>query len=269
MIDAVIKIGGLCLDEKNSLRSLCWEVAELVRQKSRIVLVHGGGDFLDRHLKNRGFETVKKYGVRRTPPEQLAEIVGVLCGQLNKQFVASLQQEGIKSVGLCGVDGSTAIAAPLSFADFDPALVGQIVGGDGTLLHQLVEGNFVPVLAPVAADGAGQLYNINADSFAAGLARILNAKRLVMMTDVAGVKNSDGQIVARVSSTEIETWIQNGTIRDGMIPKVRAALHAVQESGCEVVIASWNISGALVLAATGKPVGTAIEPSRVAAVVQS
>lgn len=264
MIDAVIKLGGRCLEQPEALRALAAEIASLVREGRWIALVHGGGTALDAHLAGRGFQNEKRQGIRITPPEIVREIVSVLGGGVNKGLVASLCRAGVRAVGLTGVDGGTVRAEHLTFPDFDPGRVGRITGGDAALLKGLLARGFVPVFASVAADAEGRFLNVNADSFAAGLARVAGAKRLVLLTDVTGVLDSGGKRIRRLDAAEAEALICGGTVRDGMIPKLRAALAAAREAGCEVVIASFQEAGVLRKAISGGPAGTVLAPGAAA-----
>lgn len=261
MIDAVVKLGGKALEDAATLSRLAAELRELAEAGRWIALVHGGGDALDRHLAARGFTTVKKEGIRVTPPEQIGEIVGVLCGALNKQLVSTLQQARVKAVGLAGADAGSVRAEKLE-PGFDPGRVGRVVGGNPSLVLTLCARGFVPVFASIAPDAEGNPLNINADSFAAGLARVCEAKRLVLLTDVPGVLGKDGKLTPRLTVEQAENWIGAGTIHGGMIPKVRAALGAAAEAGCEVVISSWNDAGAIRRIVAGEAAGTAFAPSQ-------
>lgn len=260
MIDAVIKLGGKALEDSATLTRLADELRELAQAGRWIALVHGGGDTLDRHLTARGFTTVKKEGIRITPPEQMNEIVGVLCGVLNKQLVGTLQQARVKAVGLAGADAGSVRAEKLEMS-FDPGRVGRVVGGNPSLVLTLCARGFIPVFASIAPDAEGAPLNINADSFAAGLARVCETKRLVLLTDVPGVLGKDGKLTPRLTAEEAESWIGAGTISGGMIPKVRAALGAAVEAGCEVVISSWNDAGAIRRIVSGELAGTTFRPA--------
>lgn len=261
MIDAVIKLGGKALEDAATLTRLAGELRELAEAGRWLALVHGGGDTLDRHLTARGFATVKKEGIRVTPPEQIEEIVGVLCGVLNKRLVSTLQQARVKAVGLAGADADSVRAEKLEM-NFDPGRVGRVVGGNPSLVLTLCARGFVPVFASIAPDAAGDALNINADSFAAGLARVCEAKRLVLLTDVPGVLGKDGKLAPRLTHEDAESWIGSGTISGGMIPKVRAAQLAASEAGCEVVISSWNDAGAIRRIVGGELAGTTFSPAK-------
>lgn len=259
MIDAVIKLGGRCLEEPAILSRLALEISELIHQGRWLVLVHGGGEQLDHHLAARGFPNEKKEGIRVTTPEMMPEIVAMLAGLLNKKLVLQFRRAGVKAVGLCGVDGGVLEAQPLSMHSFDPGRVGSVRGGNPALIENLAARGFLPVLASIAADSQDRFLNINADSFAAGLAKQLQAKRLILLSDVPGVLDRQGRRLERLSPVQVERFVADGTVHAGMIPKLRAALDAFEQAHCEVSLSSWNESGAIARILHGETSGTSIE----------
>lgn len=254
----VLKVGGALLDDTAAQSAFLDAVAVLHRSHpGRLVLVHGGGATIERHCAMAGLATVKKHGVRVTPAEHMPTIAGALCGGVNAPLVAALEARGVRACGLRLLDAGLAQCERV-----DPALgvgeVGQVVGGDATVTHTMLAAGCLPVIASIGATRDGALLNVNADDAAAAVARILMAGRLILLTDVSGVRGPDGSVAPTLDAARIDEWIQLGIITGGMIPKVRGALAAAEMSGAPVVIASWRDPSALATALAGQPVGTLV-----------
>src|SRR5690606_32295514 len=199
--------------------------------------------------------------IRITPPELVAEIAAVLAGRVNKLLVGAIQTAGIPAVGLCLGDGDALHTAKAQSLGFDAGRVGEVTGGEARLLRILLAEGFLPVLCSIGLDADGRLLNINADDAAAGVARVLNARALVLLTDVPGILDEDGVRIEHTSAAEIEGLIARGTIHGGMIPKVRAATSAAAAAQAPAIIASWKAPGDLLAIARGEPAGTLISPA--------
>jgi acetylglutamate kinase len=225
-------------------------VAEAARTR-HIVVVHGGGKRLSGWLDRLGVQSRFEDGRRVTDDEALSVAVAVLRGLVNSELVASLQRLGCPAVGISGADGG------LVQAERVPALgrVGRVVGARPAIVNDLLRGGFVPVVAPIALDERGELCNVNADEVAAGLAATLHG-RLVLLSDTDGVRDRDGQKIARLDPAAVEALIANGIISGGMIPKVRGALAAVAAGSGEVVIADGRSAGSLARALDDPSYGT-------------
>ena len=180
--------------------------------------------------------------------------MAVLRGLVNAELVASLQHLGVAAVGISGVDGG------LIEAERVPALgrVGRVVGARPAVLDELLRAGFVPVVAPIALDERGEICNVNADEVAAGLAATMRG-RLVLLTDTDGVRDRDGQRIARLNAVGAESLIAAGVITGGMIPKVRGALVVIAAGGREVVIADGRGAGGLARALDDPSYGTRLE----------
>lgn len=260
----VIKVGGTTLEDQRSAPALWKAVATLhVSHPGGVVLVHGGGKAVDKHLDRLGFTTQRREGIRITPADQLDEITAVLAGRINKSLVGSLNASGAKAVGLCLGDGQSVPTRKSTRYSFDPGRVGEVIPGKAdaaNLLRVLLAGRFLPVLSSIGIDDRGEFLNINADDAAAGVAAQLTAESLILCTDVPGILDANKAIVPEATAERVESMIASGEITGGMIPKVRAALDAAKAINAPVIILSGNDPAALADWAAGKPVGTRIAP---------
>jgi acetylglutamate kinase len=256
MTDIIVaKIGGSTLGSRDTTLA---DVAALRRRGARPVIVHGGGALISDWLKRLGVQTKFERGLRVTDGASLEVVVGVLCGLVNKQLVASLTGLGASAHGLSGADGGL-----LQAAVRDPALgfVGEITAVDPTPLLRIIEDGAVPVVAPVGieyADGrpTSQLLNINADTAAGAIAAALGAGWLAFLTDVPGVK-ADGRVLEALSETQAHELIGAGVIEGGMIPKVEACLRAAA-AGSRAVIIDGREEHALLSLVEGATAGTRV-----------
>ncbi len=246
----VVKLGGTTLAEQ---RQVLAEVAQVARRRP-VVLVHGGGKRMTEWLERLGVETRFEGGLRVTDPAVLEVAAAVLRGVVNSELVAALRDEGCDAVGLSGVDGGLLIGERLP----DVGLVATVVGVRRDLIDSLLVAGQVPVVAPLARDEEGVVCNVNADDAAAGLAAGLGARQLVLMTDVDGILDAAGGKLDSVTPAEAEALIADGTIRGGMIPKVRAALSALAWDGTEAIIADGSADRALARALEDPHFGTRV-----------
>lgn len=265
----IIKIGGVALERQAESASLWSAIVAMHRARvaaghGGVVLVHGGGKAVDRTLDRLGIVSERREGIRITTSEQIDVVVGVLGGQINKSLAAAISRadSATLGVGLCLTDAGTCEVTRTTRYAFDPGHVGEVTGGDPSFVRGLHHEGWLPVFSSVGFDRRGQALNVNADDAAAGLARVLRARSVVLLTDVEGVKNADGSIAASLDAREIEAMIASGAIAGGMVPKVRAALAASQSSGADVVIMSGDDTGNLERWTRGEPVGTRISAAR-------
>lgn len=249
----VVKLGGTTLAEQKQVLA---EVAQVARRRP-VVLVHGGGKRMTEWLERLGVETRFENGLRVTDPAALEVAAAVLRGVVNSELVAALRDAGCDAVGLSGVDGGLLIGERLP----DVGLVATVTGVRRDLIDSLLVSGQVPVVAPLARDSEGTVCNVNADDAAAGLAAGLGARQLVLMTDVDGVRDADGHKLDSVTVAQAEALIAEGTIRGGMVPKVRAALSAVAWEGSEAIIADGSAENALVRALEDRTFGTRVSRS--------
>jgi acetylglutamate kinase len=252
----VVKLGGTTLAEQTQVLA---EVAQVARRRP-IVLVHGGGKRMTEWLERLGVETRFEGGLRVTDPAALEVAAAVLRGVVNSELVAALHDAGCDAVGLSGVDGGLLVGRRVP----DVGLVATVVSIRRHLIDSLLVAGQVPVVAPLARDEDGVVCNVNADDAAAGLAAGLGARQLVLMTDVDGVRDASGTKLDSITPEEATAMIADGTIRGGMVPKVRAALSALAWEGAEAIIADGSAEHALVRALDDRTFGTRVS-SRAAA----
>lgn len=265
----IVKIGGAALESPGAVEPLWAALARVHAAGPRVILVHGGGAAVDRRLASIGITSERREGIRITPSEHIDHVVEVLAGSTNLSLVAALLRHGAPAVGLRLADGRTVSARKTMRYAFDPGCVGEIIGGDPSFLNTLLHAGYLPIFSSIALDDDGQPLNINADDAAAGLARIIHARELILLTDVPGVKDAHGQVIADLHTRDIATLMDRGVIHGGMIVKVRAGIDAADASGRAVVIASWNRPDDLVRIAAGDHAGTRIHPTPTGATTSS
>jgi acetylglutamate kinase len=242
----VVKLGGETLAEQHdTLRG----VAALAGDY-RLVIVHGGGKRLTSWLERLGIDSRWHEGRRVTDDAALEVAVAVLGGLVNRELVASLVTLGCDAVGLSGIDGGLIVAERIA----ELGRVARVVDVRPELLQLVLDANRVPVVAPLALDRGGEICNVNADEVAAGLARALRA-RLVLLSDTDGVRDGDTRI-DQLDAAGTEERIADGRISGGMIPKVRGALGVLEAGGSEVVIADGRSPDALRRALSDRTFGT-------------
>ena len=261
----VVKLGGALLDDSAALSATIDSICALhTARPGSVIVVHGGGSSVDRHLAKLGMPTEKRDGIRLTPPDQMIEISAVLSGRVNATIVAELLARGSSAVGLSLADGFLTSSITTTRYSFNPGRVGEVVGGDAKLVHTLLNAGFLPIISSVAVDAGGDLLNVNADDAAAAIARIVGATRLIFLTDVSGVLDQDGALISKITAPEVATLIEQGVIYGGMIPKINNALATATETGVCVVIAGWRDKNILARLAEGESVGSTILPPSIA-----
>lgn len=232
----LIKIGGTLLDHAETRDTLAAELSEIARQH-QLVIVHGGGKQMTRYLEERGIESRFVDGLRVSDEAVIQTAVKIIAGSVNKQLVSALLSTGQSPVGLSGVDGRLTSVEQL---DPDLHFVGRPTRTEGRLLELLVESGYLPVIACLAADSRGQIYNVNADQMAVSCALGWDADKLLFLTDVDGVKDGQGRLIATLSPEEIEELIESGVATAGMRAKLDAAAAALRGGLEEIVIASGH-----------------------------
>ena len=233
----VIKYGGHAMADDSLKESFAKDVCLLRFVGIRVVVVHGGGPQINRMLERVGIKSVFNAGLRVTDDETMDVVEMVLGGAVNQELVGMICQHGGRAIGLSGRDDRFMRAkrhdrVPTKTPEGEDVLVdlgrvGEVDHVDSTIIEHLLASQFIPVVAPVAVDPQGQSLNVNADTAAGSLAGALRAAKLVLMTDVEGVKSKDGSMLRSLDAPEAERMIADGVITGGMIPKVRCALDAV------------------------------------------
>ncbi|MDJ0612962.1 MAG: acetylglutamate kinase [Rhizobiaceae bacterium] len=244
----VIKYGGHAMGDEDLGKAFCRDVALLKQSGVHPVIVHGGGPQIGDMLKRLNIESEFKDGLRVTDAQTVEVVEMVLAGSINKQIVASINAEGARAIGLCGKDGGMVLVEKARKTKVDEnsnieriidlGFVGEPKEVDSTVLDLVIEAGLIPVVAPVCFGKDGKTYNVNADTFAGALARALDAKRLLFLTDVEGVLDNDKALIKELSEAEARSLIADGTINGGMIPKVETCIEALGDDmeGVEGVV---------------------------------
>ena len=246
----VIKLGGAAIESEAEVQSLASALLEFEEQ---IAIVHGGGRAVDALQQRLGLRATKIGGMRRTDEATLPAVLMALCGTVSSRLVAGLIANGVDAVGLSGVDGGLFRCRPLTIPEGDLGLVGEIVEVRTDLLHSLLGQGIVPVVAPVSLGLDGQIYNVNADQAASALAHGLGARHLDLVSDVPGVMLGD-RVLPTLAADESERMMRAGEIGGGMVPKVTAALTALElgVSSVRIVdLAGLSGAGGTTLSADG------------------
>ncbi len=266
----VIKYGGHAMGDAKLAESFARDIVMLEQASVKPVVVHGGGPQIVRLLSRLGIESQFSGGLRITDAATVEVVEMVLAGSINKQIVCEINRLGGHACGISGKDGNLMIARKLTRTERDPdsnieravdlGFVGEPERVDPRIVEVLAANEFIPVVAPLGVSRDGVTYNINADTFASALASALKAKRLMLLTDVAGVLDQNKKLIHRLTVSEAKAMIANGTITGGMIPKIEGCI-AVIEQGVEgVVILDGRVQHAVLLELfTEHGVGTLIE----------
>jgi acetylglutamate kinase len=249
----LVKLGGTLLDAPESRAKLASQIASARTSGVEIAVVHGGGKQMTRYLADHGVESRFVNGLRVTTPETVDALLKVFAGAVNHELVASLNAAGALAVGLSGIDAFLTEAEQM-----DPALgaVGRITSANAALLHLLTENGYVPVVACVAGDRAGNIYNVNADQMAAACAAAFGARQLIFLTDVEGVLDASKRILPALTPEESRELIASGVAAGGMQAKLNAALAALDGGVEQVRIAPGAAENALCRALAGDEIGT-------------
>ncbi len=223
----VIKYGGHAMTDEELRDSFAVDVVLLTYIGVRPVIVHGGGPQIAAALDRFGLESRFIDGLRVTDDETMEVVEMVLGGKLNREIVERVQQAGGRGIGLTGSDGGLLRVRPRRVPAGDIGRVGEIVSVDSRVIATVTDKGFVPVVAPIGVDASGRTHNVNADEAAGALACALGAEKLMLLTDVEGVKDANGALLSQLTVEETRKYIAEGTIRDGMIPKVQCCIEAL------------------------------------------
>jgi len=222
----VLKIGGAALEDPARVKAFARTVVSLAQHDDHIAVVHGGGAALTRTLNQMGHESVFVDGLRVTDARTRDVAVMVLAGQSNKRVVAAIDAEGVPAAGLCGSDLGL-LRAVKKRTGADLGFVGEVCAVDWRWIDLLWSAGAVPVIASIAPDHQGELYNVNADEVAAACAIACAADALVFLTDVEGVRDQRGEIIRRLPVPHIRDMAYAGIISGGMLPKLEACMRAL------------------------------------------
>lgn len=264
----VVKYGGNAMVDEELKTSFAQDVVLLKYVGINPVVVHGGGPQIDQTLEKMGIARQFVRGMRVTDQETMDIVEMVLVGKINKEIVNLINQHGGMAVGLSGKDGSLIQARKMSLtvaADgerpetIDIGQVGEIVGINPAIINSLDENKFIPVIAPVGVGEHGETYNINADLVAGQVAEALGAEKLILLTDVEGVKDKKGELLSTLKINQARKLIQEGIVGEGMIPKVECCIEALKGGVGKTHIIDGRVKHAVLLEIfTKEGVGTEV-----------
>lgn len=270
----VIKYGGKAMTDPSLKDGFATDVVLLKYVGLNPVVVHGGGPQIDQMLKRLSIEPKFRQGVRVTDAATMEIVEMVLGGTINKEIASLISRHGAKAVGLSGKDGGLIQAKPFTKAEWarklgtdfnnwaegeDYGLVGDVQAVDASILKNLQDSNTIPVIAPMGVGRDGRTYNINADLVAGAIAAALGAEKLVVLTDVRGIKDEDDKHVSTLARKDIARMVKKGTISEGMLPKVQACLDALEGGVKKAHVIDGRTPHAILLEVfTDKGIGTEI-----------
>lgn len=240
----VIKLGGHAMGSPEGLESFARDVVLMRMVGVNPVIVHGGGPQINDLLARLEIRSEFRNGKRVTDAATMEVVEMVLSGLVNKQIVQAINAQGGKAVGISGKDANLMVCEQ---SDPDLGLVGTPVTMNPDFLRSLAAAEIIPVIAPIGAGPNGETFNVNGDTAAGAIAASLQADRLLLLTDVAGVKNAAGEVITEIAPDQIRDLIANGTIAGGMIPKTETALDAIKGGVRAVVILDGRAPNACLL----------------------
>jgi len=256
----VIKFGGNAMVDEDLKHSFARNIVLMKQVGINPVLVHGGGPQINKLLDKIGKKTEFIKGMRVTDSETMDLVEMVLGGQINKSIVNLINQHGGRAVGLTGKDGRFMQASPLKIdGDINLGHVGKVDKIDPSLISLLDNSNFIPVIAPIAVDAKGKSYNINADTVAGEIAKVLQAEKLLLLTNTTGILDKKGNLLTGLDEKKIKNLIKDDTIDGGMLPKVQCAIDAVNAGVKTAQIIDGRVPNCVLLELfTNQGVGTLI-----------
>ncbi|NLY42691.1 MAG: acetylglutamate kinase [Clostridiaceae bacterium] len=249
----VIKYGGNAMINNSLKNSVMEDITLLKYVGVNPIIVHGGGPDITEALKAYNIESTFINGLRVTDEKTMQIAQMVLVGKTNKEIVSMLNAKGGKAIGLCGIDGHLIECEPyrpvIDGKEVDLGYVGKIININSKLLELIAKDEYIPVVAPIGVGKDGQSYNINADTVAGAVASALKAEKLMLLTDVEGIKYSDNSddIIYEISKKEVYELIEKGIINGGMIPKVKGCIEAIDAGVNRVHIIDGRIPHCILL----------------------
>jgi acetylglutamate kinase len=253
----VIKYGGHAMENEELKQSFAQDIVLLKYVGINPVVVHGGGPQIDTVLEKMGITSRYVRGMRVTDQATLDIVEMVLVGKVNKEIVNLINRHGGLAVGLSGKDGGLILARKMNVTVSSPngappeiidiGMVGEIIGINPLVIESLDQNKFIPVIAPVGVGQEGETYNINADLVAGEVAEALHAEKLIMMTDVEGVKDKRGTLLSTLKENQARKMIQDGVVGSGMIPKVECCVNALKGGVGKTHIVDGRVKHAVLL----------------------
>ncbi|WP_321366513.1 acetylglutamate kinase [uncultured Desulfuromusa sp.] len=265
----VIKYGGNAMVEEQLKEGFARDVIMLKYIGMNPVVVHGGGPQIGKVLEAMQIKSEFIQGMRVTDSETMDVVEMVLGGKVNKEIVTNINLHGGQAVGITGKDGNLLKARKLEMTAVNPdtltpeiidiGMVGEVESVDPTIIRSLKESNFIPVIAPIGGGLNGETFNINADLVAGRIAGALKAEKLILLTDIEGVKDKQGKLISTIDIQRVPDLINNGTISGGMIPKVNCCVEAIEAGVAKTHIIDGRMEHACLLEMfTDKGIGTAV-----------
>ena len=234
----VVKYGGHAMVDEKLKKNFALDIILMKYVGLNPIVVHGGGPQIGKFLNKLSIESEFVDGMRVTDKQTMDVVEMVLVGKVNKEIVALINQNGGQSIGLSGKDGQLITAKKMKYVKnmggdrppeiIDMGMVGEITSVKNQILKNLLEGQFIPVIAPVGAGKKGETYNINADLVAGRIAASLRARKLILLTDTEGILDRGGKLISSLKKKEALKLIEDGTVKGGMIPKVSCCLEALK-----------------------------------------
>jgi acetylglutamate kinase len=256
----VVKFGGNAMGDDDAIASFARDIVLMRLVGVNPIVVHGGGPMINEMLDKLGIQSSFVRGKRITDKATVEVVEAVLSGVVNKRIVQAINAQGGKAVGISGKDGSL-----MKCIQADPELgfVGQPSEMNPSVLTSLMGNEMIPVIAPLGFGDDGTTYNVNGDTAAGAIAAALKADRLLLLTDVTGVKNADGDVVTELTPDTVRDMTTSGVIAGGMIPKTETALDAIENGVRAVVILDGRVANACLLELyTEQGAGSMIRPAR-------
>jgi acetylglutamate kinase len=265
----VIKYGGNAMVEEHLKEGFARDIIMMKYVGLNPVVIHGGGPQIGKVLEAMKIESHFIQGMRVTDSATMDVVEMVLGGKVNKEIVANINRHGGKAVGITGKDGGLIQARKLEMTTVNPdtltpeiidiGMVGEVESVDPAIIRSLEESNFIPVIAPIGSGLNGETYNINADLVAGRIAGALKAEKLILLTDIEGVKDKQGKLISTIDVQRVPDLINDGTISGGMIPKVNCCVDAVDDGVTKTHIVDGRMEHACLLEMfTDKGIGTVV-----------
>lgn len=265
----VVKYGGNAMTDETLKNSFARDMVMLKLIGINPIVVHGGGPQIGEMLEKLNIQSEFINGMRVTTTEAMDVVEMVLGGQVNKDIVNLINQNGGKAIGLTGKDGHLLHAKKLQVTRQSPELqqpeiidighVGEVTRVNTQVLDMLSQSDFIPVIAPIGVDADGTSYNINADLVAGKVAEVLRAEKLILLTNISGLQDKNGEVLTGLTTTEVDELIADGTIYGGMLPKIQCALDAVHAGVTSAHIIDGRVPNSTLLELfTDEGVGTLI-----------